>query len=116
VQTGDNVMIGGFILGGSGAGTNILVRALGPSLGESGVAGALQDPTLELRNSDGALVAQNDDWKNTQEAAIRATTIPPKRDAEAALLVSLPSGAYTATVRGKNNATGVGLIEVYHVQ
>ena len=109
-------MIGGFILGGSGVETNILVRALGPSLAEAGVAGALQDPTLELRDNDGNLVAENDSWKSHQEAAIKATTIPPNRDEEAAILVALPPGPYTAIVRGKNNATGVGLVEVYNVQ
>ncbi|HSH40232.1 MAG TPA: hypothetical protein VK993_15770 [Chthoniobacterales bacterium] len=116
VQTGENVMIGGFILGGSGLETNVLVRALGPSLGDDGVAGALQDPTLELYDKDGSLVAENDNWKSTQEAAIKATTIPPKRNEEAAILAPLRPGAYTAIVRGKNNTTGVGLVEVYNVQ
>ena len=116
VQTDENVMIGGFILGGGGAETNVLVRALGPSLGDNGVSGSLQDPTLELRDNNGELVADNDDWKSTQEAAIRATTIPPTRDEEAAILSSLPTGPYTAIVRGKNATTGVGLVEVYNVQ
>ena len=116
VQTGENVMIGGFILGGGGVETNILIRALGPSLGDEGVAGALQDPTLELRDNNGELVAENDDWKSAQEAAINATTIPPKRDQEAAIFASLPPGPYTAIVRGKNDTTGVGLVEVYNVQ
>ena len=116
VQTGENVMIGGFILGGTGMETDILVRALGPSLGDAGVSGALQNPTLELRDNNGDLVAENDNWKSSQETAINATTIPPKRDEEAAILASLRPGAYTAIVRGKDATTGVGLVEVYNVQ
>ena len=116
VQTGENVMIGGFILGGSGSSTNILVRALGPSLNTAGVTGALQDPTLELRDRNGNLLMENDDWKSTQRAAIEASTIPPPRDEEAALVATLPAGAYTAIVRGKNSTSGVGLVEVFNLQ
>ncbi|HMJ05609.1 MAG TPA: hypothetical protein VK474_05075, partial [Chthoniobacterales bacterium] len=79
VGTGDNVMIGGVIIGGgsTGAMARVIVRAIGPSLAGAGVAGSLSDPTLELRNSQGALVAQNDNWKSAQEQEIRDTTVPP---------------------------------------
>lgn len=114
VDTGDNVMIGGTITLGSSA-QNILVRAIGPSLGAAGVGGALQNPTLELRDGNGALVASNDDWRTDQEAAIIATTIPPSNNAESAILSSLTPGAYTAIVRGQGGATGVGLVEFYNL-
>jgi outer membrane protein assembly factor BamB len=117
VETGDNVMIAGFIAGGGGGGAaKVLVRALGPSLGNFGVAGALQDPILELRDPNGALVASNDDWKTTQRTEIEATGIPPTNDAESATVNKLAPGPYTAIVRGKNNATGVALVEVYNIQ
>ena len=111
VQTGDNVMIGGFILLGTDA-QQVLVRAIGPSLP---VPGALADPTLELHDKDGAIIMSNDDWRSDQEADIIATTIPPTDDAESAILATLTPDAYTAIVRGKNNTTGVALVEVYNL-
>ncbi|PYI94483.1 MAG: hypothetical protein DME97_00465 [Verrucomicrobia bacterium] len=122
VDTGDNVMIGGFIVGGpSGDSASVLVRALGPSLTSSGVAGALNDPFLELHDGNGNTIAINDNWKTrpdgtSQEAEIQATTIPPTNDLESALVRLLPPGNYTAVVRGTNNSTGVGLVEVYNLQ
>jgi hypothetical protein len=118
VDTGDNVMIGGMIVGGGSAGSSakVLVRAIGPSLAGAGVSGTLQDPTLELRNANGSLVAQNDNWKSNQEQAIRDTTIPPSDDRESAMVQTLAAGNYTAIVRGKNNTTGIGLVEVYNLQ
>jgi hypothetical protein len=120
VDTGDNVMIGGFIVGGGSplGTTRVIVRALGPSVP---VAGALSDPTLELRDGSGTLVASNDNWKtrpdgSSQQAEIEATTIPPTNDLESALVQTLPPGNYTAIVRGANNTTGVGLVEVYNLQ
>jgi hypothetical protein len=121
VDTDNNVMIGGLIVGGGGGGPSakVIVRALGPSVP---VAGALEDPTLELHDGNGNTVATNDDWKiddqtgQSQEAAIRATTIPPSNDLESALIATLAGGNYTAIVRGKNNTTGVGLVEVYNLQ
>ena len=109
VGTGDNVMIAGFIVTGSGQKT-VLIRALGPSLP---VPGALSDPVLELHDSTGALVATNDNWRTSQQNEIIATGLPPTNDKESALLATLNPGAYTAIVRGANNATGVGLVEVY---
>ena len=116
VDTGDNVMIGGFIAGPSGVGfIKVLIRAMGPSLGSAGVQDALQDPTLQLFDGNGAPVAFNDNWKQTQQAAIEATGIPPTDDRESAVLATLAAGNYTAVVRGSNNTTGVGLVEVYNV-
>jgi len=96
----------------------MIVRALGPSLTGSGIAGALGDPTLELHDGSGTTLATNDNWKindqtgQSQEADIRATTIPPTNDLESALVATLAPGNYTAIVRGKNNTAGVGLVEV----
>jgi hypothetical protein len=114
INTGDDVMIGGFIVGGTEP-AKILVRAIGPTLTDFGVQGALADPTLELHDSNGAMIS-NDDWRETQEAAIIATTIPPNKDREPAILATLVPGNYTAVVRGKNNTTGVGLVEAYNLQ
>lgn len=111
VQTGDNVLIGGFIVTGTQP-KDVIVRALGPSLP---VAGRLSDPTLELRDGMGGLILFNDDWQDTQAAAIIATGIPPTNSLESAIVATLPANnaSYTAIVRGFNNATGVGLVEVY---
>ena len=111
VDTKDNAMIGGFILGGGTA--EVLVRAIGPSLTSFGVAGALKDPSLELYDGFGVLIVSNDDWKDTQKTDIAATGIPPSNDRESAILMTLPPGSYTAIVRGKNDTTGVALVEVY---
>ncbi|MEY2497370.1 MAG: hypothetical protein QOD12_926 [Verrucomicrobiota bacterium] len=122
VDTGDNVMIGGLIVGGGnvGASAKVLLRAIGPSLSSSGVQGPLQDPTLELHNASGTTVAANDNWKtksdgSSQQAEIEATTLAPTNDSESALVQTLAAGNYTAIVRGKNNATGVGLVESYNL-
>ena len=115
VDTGDNVMIGGIIVGPStAAATMVLVRAIGPSL--SSVPNALQDPTLELHDGNGNLIAFNDNWRDTQQAAIEATGIAPTADAESAILETVAPGNYTAIVRGAGNTTGVGLVEVYDLR
>ena len=113
VQTNDNVMIGGFINEGT-VPMQVLIRGIGPSLTQSGVSGALSDPVLEVHKPDGSILT-NDNWQSDQEAAIMATTIPPSNSLESAILLTLPvgEGAYTAIVRGANNATGVGLVEAY---
>jgi hypothetical protein len=111
VLAGDNVMIGGFFV--SGVTTKILLRAIGPSLTGFGVANALQDTTLELHDGSGTTIGSNDDWRSTQEQAIKDTTIPPTDNRESAIVQNLVPGAYTAIVRGKNNTTGVALVEVY---
>ena len=115
VETGTNVMIGGFILGGQSGNANVVVRAFGPSLTHFGVTGALTDPTLELRDGNGALVRSNDNWKDTQQTEIEATGLQPTNDLESAVFEMLPPGAYTAIVAGKGDLTGVGLVEVYRV-
>ena len=115
VGTGDEAMIGGFILGGSEPST-VMVRAIGPSLAASGVSGTLRDPVLELRGSDGSLLFENDNWRSTQEQEIIDSTIPPSDDLESAIIVTLPPGTYTALVRGAGNSTGVALVEVYNLQ
>ena len=103
VQTGDNVMIGGFIVLGTDS-QKVIVRAIGPSLP---LAGKLADPTLDLYDGNGVLLASNDNWRDTQEAEIIATTIPPTNDAESAIVQTLaPVPLYTAIVRGKNGTTG----------
>ncbi|MGI8957287.1 MAG: hypothetical protein ACR2II_10295 [Chthoniobacterales bacterium] len=117
VNTGDDVMIGGFIIGGGGASeATVLARGIGPSLTDFGVAGALQNPTLELHNGDGDTVAENDDWKDTQQTEIEATGLSPGDDRESAILSTLPPGAYTAILRGSLDTIGVGLVEVYNLQ
>jgi CSLREA domain-containing protein len=114
VQTGDNVLIAGTIVLGQ-APQRVLVRAIGPSLTGLGIAGAMQDPTLELRDQNGALLRANDNWRSDQESEIIATTIPPTNDLESAIVQTLPASgaAYTAILRGANNATGIAVVEVY---
>ena len=113
VETGDKVLIGGFIIDGS-APKKVIVRALGPSLTAGGIGGALSDPTLELNKPDGTTVF-NDNWREN-EAAVQATTIPPSRDEESAIVATLAPGAYTAIVKGKAGETGVALVEVYDLE
>src|SRR6266446_1981540 len=110
VDTGNNVMIGGFI---SGNGIKVIVRALGPTLTQFGVPNVLADPTLELRDVNGTLIASNDNWKDTQQAAIQASGFAPPNANESAIIVTRPAGNTTAIVRGKNNTTGNALVEVY---
>ena len=112
VQTGANVLIGGFIIGGSDP-SNIVVRALGPSLVSAGVADALLDPTLDLHDANGTLLASNDNWADTQQAEIQASGLAPNDPRESAIESSLAPGSYTATVLGKNGTIGVGLVEIY---
>jgi hypothetical protein len=114
VQTGDNVLIGGFIVGGTEP-ARILVRAIGPSLAAFGVPNTLPATTLEVHDSNGGVMA-NEGWRNTQENEIIATTIPPTNDNEAAVLAMLVPGNYTAVVRGKDNATGIAVVEAYNLQ
>lgn len=112
VQTGDKVLIAGFIVTGTG-GKRVLIRGIGPSLGAVGIAGALQDPVIELRNSAGGFINGNDNWRSQQQVEIQATGIPPSDDRESALLITLGPGSYTAIQKGKNDTTGIGVIEVY---
>ena len=110
VESGENVMIGGFIVGGGTRSVRVLIRALGPSLP---VSTRLQNPTLDLVNRDGVVLRSNDNWRSHQESAIEATTIPPPDDMEAAIIERLAPAPYTAIVRGVDSTTGVALIEVF---
>ena len=119
VDTDDNVMIGGLIVGGgdSSGAAKVVVRALGPSIP---MADALANPTVELHDENGTPVAFNDDWKtrtdgSSQQAEIEATALPPSSDLESAFVRRLSPGGYTAIVRGKDSTTGIGLVEVYHL-
>ena len=117
VDTGDNVMIGGFIVGGNAADHNrIVVRAIGPSLSRFGVSSALQDPTLSLHDSNGNVMATNDNWRDGRQPEVEAAGLAPTDDRESALFASLSPGAYTAIVAGKGSTTGIGLVEAYNVQ
>lgn len=116
VESAENVLIGGFILGGSNGNTKVLVRTIGPSLATIGVRNALSDPILELRDENGALLLANDNWKDQQQSEIEQTGIPPNDSSESAILADLPPGAYTAIVAGKGGANGVALIEVYNLR
>ena len=114
-------MIGGFIVGprqlGDGlAVSTVLVRAIGPSLGGLGVTNPLQDPTLEIHDANGTMIAFNDNWKDSQQAEIEAVQLAPSDDRESAVLQLVLSDAYTAIVRGVENTTGVALVEVYFLQ
>jgi len=115
VDIDENVMIGGFIVG-NGVSTSVVVRAIGPSLSAVGVANPLLNPTLELVDSGGTQLAFDDDWKDSpsQEAEIEAAGLAPVDDRESAIAADLTPGAYTAIVRGKDNTSGVGLMEVYN--
>ncbi|MBC5800675.1 MAG: hypothetical protein GIW94_12005 [Candidatus Eremiobacteraeota bacterium] len=110
VQTGDNVMIGGFIVDQSAA--RVIVRALGPSLG---LAGRLADPTLELIDRDGVSLGMNDDWRSDQAAEIVETQLAPANDHEAVLVRTLAPGAYTVIVRGANGTSGLAVVEAYRL-
>jgi hypothetical protein len=118
VDVDDNVMIAGLIVSPSnGTSTKVLVRALGPTLGEFGVPNALANPTLDLVNSSGTVIRSNDNWKDDaqQRALIEAASLAPNHDEEAALVETVTPGAYTAIVRGNNRTVGVGLVEVYNI-
>ena len=112
VGTDDDVMIGGIILGGTGL-SEVLLRAIGPSLSTAGVSGELLDPILELHDGNGALIVTNDDWKDIQREEIEATTLAPSNDKEAAILTALGPGNYTAIVKGVNDTTGIAVVEAY---
>jgi hypothetical protein len=110
-------MIAGLIVGPSGsASAKVLIRAIGPSLAAARVNGALQDPMLELHNRNGEIVLSNDSWKDSQQAEIQATGIPPKDERESAMVFTVTPGNYTAIVRGTNNTTGIAVVELHNLQ
>jgi hypothetical protein len=119
VQPGDKLMIAGFVV--QGAAVKALVKAIGPSLAAFGITNALADTTLQVRDQNGAIVVENDNWKvrsdgSSQQAEIEATGLQPTNDLEAAVLTTLPPGQYTAQVRGKPETTGTGVVQVYFLQ
>jgi glucose/arabinose dehydrogenase len=114
VETGNGVLISGFINTGTAA-KKVIIRALGPS---TGVTGALADPVLELHGSDGSLITSNNNWKDNtaqQQQDIINNQLAPTNDLESVIVITLQPGTYTAIIRGQGNATGVGLVEVYDV-
>lgn len=112
VQDGDNVLIAGFIVGGSSRKT-VVVRALGPSLAASGVTAPLADPALSLFGPTGNIIASNDNWRDGDVDGLTARNLAPEADAESAVVITLPPGTYTAVVRGGGGSTGVALVEIY---
>jgi glucose/arabinose dehydrogenase len=115
VQTGNNVMIGGFILGGHDANVQVAVRGIGPSLSKFGLNGVLADPVLELRDSNGTLLNANDNWTDDpfSAAELMAHGLALQDDHEAGIFASLPPGAFTAIMAGQNGGTGLALVEIY---
>jgi hypothetical protein len=116
VQAGDKLMVAGFIV--QNAPVRAVVRAIGPSLLAFGINNALQDTTLQLRDQNGAIVVENDNWKvrsdgTSQQAEMEATGLQPSHDLEAALVADIQPGLYTAQVRGKNDTSGIGVVQVY---
>jgi CSLREA domain-containing protein len=118
VQGGNNVMIGGFILGNGSNNSRIVVRGLGPSLSQFGLNNVLADPTLELRNADGTLVIVNDNWTDDPVSAAQLTAngFAPQNQKESGIFTSLPAGQFTAILAGKNGSVGIGLVEIYNLQ
>jgi phospholipase/lecithinase/hemolysin len=115
VGTGDNILIAGIIIG-NGDSPIVVLRAIGPSLANSGIANPLLDPTIELHDGDGALLGFNDDWRSPQLQAVNATLLAPTDDRESAIVAPfLAPGNYTAVVRGKADTTGVALVEAYRI-
>jgi sugar lactone lactonase YvrE len=115
VGSGDNVMIGGFILGGGNGAARMMIRGIGPSLSSSGVSNPLSNPTLSLRDGNGALLSYNDDWLDDNGTEIHLTGIEPPNRAESAIVTTLPTGNYTVVLAGLNDSAGVGLVEAYNL-
>ena len=116
VQTGDDVIIGGFIITGTGQ-KRVIVRAIGPSLANHGITNPLQNPRLELHDHNGAIIASNDDWMNAPNRQdLIHSGLAPSSNLESAILTTLNPGSYTAIVHGVNNGTGIGLVEVYDLE
>lgn len=118
VGSENDVMIGGFILGGDPGSVRVALRGLGPSLINSGLNNVLPDPVLELHNGDGTVMASNDDWQSDPvsagELTARGLALPHPK--ESGLFLSLPPGQFTAIVTGRNGGAGIGLVEIYNVQ
>jgi hypothetical protein len=115
VSTDDNIVIAGFMLGGHSTADRVVVRGIGPSLTALGMNNALANPVLELRDSNGLLVMENNDWQDNPSSAAELTAagLAPINNLESAMAVILPAGSYTALLSGWNGGTGVGVVEVY---
>lgn len=118
VRTGENVMIGGFILGGSGSPTRVVVRGIGPSLAQFGLNPVLADPVLELRDNNEALLISNDNWQDdcASAAQLTANGFALSDPNEPGIFTSLPAGQFTAILACKNGGIGIGLVEIYNRQ
>jgi hypothetical protein len=114
VGSGQNAMIGGTIVTGPDT-ARVLFRALGPSLTAAGISNPVSDPQLDLFDSNGARVSSNNNWKDSQQSAIAGTGLAPANDLESAILADLVPGNYTAVVNSANGASGVALVEAYHL-
>ena len=118
VQTGDKVMIGGFILGGGSDNSNIVLRGIGPSLSQFGLTNLLMDPTLELRDANGSMLSSNNNWQDdpAQAAELTARGLAPTDSNESGIFASGPPGAFTVILAGDGGGTGIGLVEIYALQ
>jgi hypothetical protein len=116
IQPGDKLMIAGFII--QDASVRAAIRAIGPSLTQFGITNALPDTTLEVRDQNGGLMLDNDNWKSNpaQKQELESNGLQPGHDLEAALIMAIPPGQYTAQVRGKGQDSGIGVVEVYFLQ
>ena len=114
IQAGDKLMIAGFIV--QNAPVRAVVRAIGPSLLAFGINNALADTTLQLRDQNGALVREDDDWRSDQDQELESIGLQPSDNREAALVQTIPPGQYTAQVRGKNDSSGIGVVQVYFLK
>jgi hypothetical protein len=114
IQPGDKLMIAGFII--QNGPVRLVVRAIGPSLSAFGINNALPDTTLQLKDQNGATVIENDDWESDQKAELEGTGLQPTHPLEAAVVATIQPGQYTAQVRGKPEATGIGVVQVYFLQ
>jgi hypothetical protein len=112
VHTGENVMIGGFIITGTES-SQLVVRAIGPSLGAFGVTNPLADPFLEIHDGNGVTIQSNNNWRDNQEAGLQTTGLAPSDDLESAILLSVTPGTYTAILKGADGGVGNALVEVY---
>jgi hypothetical protein len=114
IQPGDKLMIAGFIV--QEGSVRVVISALGPSLTAFGIPNALPDTTLQLRDENGVIVRENDDWMSDQKAELESTGLQPTNAKEAALVQTIPPGQYTAQVRGKPETTGIGVVQIYFLQ
>jgi hypothetical protein len=114
IQPGDKLMIAGFII--QNGSVRAVVRAIGPSLSAFGITNALPDTTLQLRDQNGMIVRENDNWQTDQKDELESTGLQPSHQLEAAIVVTIQPGQYTAHVRGKDETTGIGVVQVYFLQ